>query len=149
MAQQVVRLGDQLHVGVFDAIVHHLDVVAGAIGADVRTAGRAVDLRGNPREDGRHMVVRLACPAGHDARSVQRAFLAARNARAKEAEPLSFQLSRSTLRVREQRVAAVDHDVAGLEIRLQVGDHVVDRLAGFHHHQYGARSRDGGHEVAQ
>ena len=30
--QDVVGLGDELHVGVFDAVVHHLDVVAGAVG---------------------------------------------------------------------------------------------------------------------
>ena len=35
---QVVDFGDELHVGVFDAVVHHLDEVAGAIRADVRAA---------------------------------------------------------------------------------------------------------------
>ena len=43
--EQVVGLGDELHVGVLDAVVHHLDEVAGAVGADVRAARGAVDVR--------------------------------------------------------------------------------------------------------
>src|SRR5690606_29023307 len=39
VAQQVVGLADELHVGVFDAVVHHLHEVAGAVGADVGAAG--------------------------------------------------------------------------------------------------------------
>src|SRR5690606_837563 len=42
VAQQVVGLGDELHVGIFDAVVHHLDEMSGAVGADVGAAGRAV-----------------------------------------------------------------------------------------------------------
>jgi hypothetical protein len=32
-AEQVVGLGDELHVGVLDAVVDHLDEMAGAVGA--------------------------------------------------------------------------------------------------------------------
>ena len=39
--QEIVGLGDQLHVGIFDAVVHHLDVVARAVGADIGAAGTA------------------------------------------------------------------------------------------------------------
>ena len=41
-ADQVVRLGDELHVGVLDAVVHHLHEVAGAVVADVRDARLAL-----------------------------------------------------------------------------------------------------------
>jgi hypothetical protein len=44
LADQVVGLGDQLHVGVLDAVVDHLHVVAGAVGADVGAAGLTVHL---------------------------------------------------------------------------------------------------------
>ncbi len=37
-ADQIVRFGDQLHVGVLDAVVHHLHEVSGAVVADVRDA---------------------------------------------------------------------------------------------------------------
>ena len=39
---QAVRLGDQLHVAVLDAVVHHLHEVARALGPDPLAAGRAV-----------------------------------------------------------------------------------------------------------
>ena len=48
---QVVGLGDQLHVGVLDAVVHHLHEVAGAVGADVGHAGLALGDRGDRLED--------------------------------------------------------------------------------------------------
>ena len=50
---QLVRLADQLHVAVLDAVVHHLDVVAGAAAADP-LAARLVALarlRGDRLED--------------------------------------------------------------------------------------------------
>ena len=50
-AQEVVGLRDQLHVGVLDAVVDHLHVVARAVRADVGAARLAVDLRGDRRED--------------------------------------------------------------------------------------------------
>ena len=59
VAQQVVGLGDQLHVGVLDAVVHHLDEVAGAVGADVGAARLAVDLRGDLFQHRAERLVRL------------------------------------------------------------------------------------------
>ena len=52
-ADQVVRLGDQLHVGVLDAVVHHLHEVAGAVGADVGAARacRRPSRRSSPASD--------------------------------------------------------------------------------------------------
>ena len=48
--EQVVRLGDELHVGVLDAVVHHLDEVAGPVRADVRAARGAVHVRADRLE---------------------------------------------------------------------------------------------------
>ena len=50
-ADQVVRLGDELHVGVLDAVVHHLDEVSGAVVADVRHAWLALGDRGDRAQD--------------------------------------------------------------------------------------------------
>src|SRR5580658_1465500 len=50
--EQVVGFGDELHVGVLDAVVHHLDEVAGAVGADVGAAGRSVDVGADRFEHG-------------------------------------------------------------------------------------------------
>ena len=86
-AQQVVGLGDQLHVGVLDAVVDHLHVVARAVGADVGAARLAVDLRGDRGEDLLDLAVGVALAARHDRRAEQRALLAAGDAGADEAQP--------------------------------------------------------------
>mmetsp|Transcript_2282 Transcript_2282/g.9099 ORF Transcript_2282/g.9099 Transcript_2282/m.9099 type:complete len:351 (+) Transcript_2282:770-1822(+) len=49
--QDVVRLGDELHVAVLDAVVHHLDEVARTALADVRHARPGVDLRRDLLDD--------------------------------------------------------------------------------------------------
>ena len=51
VAEEVVRLADELHVGVLDAVVHHLDEVTAAVGADVRAARGAVDVSGDGLEE--------------------------------------------------------------------------------------------------
>ena len=84
--QQVVGLRDQLHVGVLDAVVHHLDEVAGAVRPDVHAAGRAVDLGRDGLEDRPELLVRLRRTAGHDRRAEQGALLAAGHAAADEVQ---------------------------------------------------------------
>ena len=68
--QHVVGLGDQLHVAVLDAVVHHLHVVPRAERAHILDARLAVvGLGGHRQEDRRERVPRLARAAGHDARA--------------------------------------------------------------------------------
>ena len=88
-AEQVVGLGDELHVGVLDAVVDHLDEVAGAVGADVGDARLAVGDRGDRREDRAERLVGLRGAAGHDRRAVERALLAAGDAGADEVDARS------------------------------------------------------------
>jgi hypothetical protein len=47
VAQQLIRLADELHVGVLDAVVHHLHEVPCAVRPDVGAAGDTVDVRGD------------------------------------------------------------------------------------------------------
>ena len=138
VAEQVIALGDQLHVGVLDPVVDHLHVVARAVGADVGAARRAVDRRGDRLEDRLdRLVVGLAVAAGHDARPVERALLAARDADAEEVDPVLGELGVAALGVAEVGVAAVDHDVAAVQVRGDLVDHGVGRGAGLDHaHQH-------------
>ena len=133
LAQQVVRLGDELHVGVLDAVVHHLDEVAGAVRADVRAARHAVDLGRDLLEDRAERLVGLRGAAGHDRRAEQRALLAARDAGADEVQALLAQRGLAADRVREVRVAGVDDDVALLEERHELVDDRVRGAAGLDH----------------
>ena len=92
-AGQVVGLGDELHVAVLDAVVHHLHVVAGAARAHVLHARLAVvGLGGDRAEDRRERVPRRRAAAGHDGRTAQRAFFAAGDAGADEVQARGRQL---------------------------------------------------------
>ncbi len=88
-AQQVVRLRDELHVGVLDAVVDHLHEMPGRVRTDMGRARHAIDLRGNRFEDRAELLVRLGRAAGHDARTVQSALLAAGHSRTDEVQPLA------------------------------------------------------------
>ncbi len=78
IVQQMIGLTDQLHIAVFDAVVDHFHVVAGAVRSNPITAGRSVDCAGRDRLknllDQRH-----ACglPPGMMEGAVTRAFLTA------------------------------------------------------------------------
>ena len=84
--QHVVGLRDELHVGVLDAVVDHLDEVAGAVRAHPGAARLAVHLRGDGLEDRAEGGIRLRRAAGHDRGALERADLAAGDAGADEVE---------------------------------------------------------------
>ena len=62
---------------------------------------------------------RRRAAAGHDGRAEARAFLAAGDAGADEQQALALEVLRAADGVREVRVAAVDDDVARLQVRQQ------------------------------
>ena len=131
---QVVGLADELHVAVFDAVVDHLHVMARAVFAHPIAAGRAVlDLGGDLLEDVLHVRPGGGRAAGHDARAAAGAFFAAGNAGADVEQALGLDVFRAADGVLEEGVAAVDDDVAGFEVREEVLDELVHRLAGLDH----------------
>ena len=102
--QHVVGLGDQLHVAVLDAVVHHLHVVPGAERTHVLHARHAiVGLRGHGQQDGRQRVVGLTLAAGHHARPPQRALLAAGHAHADEVKAVGLRAPCCAVRCRGTR----------------------------------------------
>ena len=133
MPQQVVGLGDELHVGVLDAVVHHLDEVAGAVRADVRAARGAVHVRADRLQHRAEGLVGLRRAAGHDRRAVQRALLTAGDAHADEVQVLLAERGLAAAGVLEVRVAAVDDHVTGLEQRGELVDHGVGGRARVDH----------------
>src|SRR5215213_6266745 len=147
VAEQVVGLGDELDVGVLDAVVDHLDVVAGAVGADVGAARGAVDLRRDRGEDLLDVGVGLLGAARHDARAVERALLAARDADAEEAQPALRHRLVAPLGVAEVGVAAVDDRVVLVEQRRELLDHRVDGRAGLDHRHDRPRALERLHEL--
>jgi hypothetical protein len=146
-AQQIVGLGDELHVGVLDTVVDHLDEVAGTVGADVRHARLALGLGRDRRQDRPERLVRLGRAARHDARAVECALLATGDAGADEVEALGADRLLAPDRVVEVGVAAVDDDVARLEQAGQLVDHRVGAFTGLHHDDRGARHTERRDEV--
>src|SRR5262249_11554913 len=125
---QVVDLADQLHVAVLNAVVHHLDEVAGAAIADPFAAGlafgRARADRLEYRLDARP---RRGTATRHQRRAVERAFLAAGDTGTNVAATRGLGGVEAPDRVGVEAVAAVDHDVAGLEQRQQLRQELIDR----------------------
>src|SRR5690606_20411721 len=148
-AQDVVRLGDELHVGVLDAVVHHLDEVAGAVRADVDTARLTVVLGGDALQDRPEGLVGLGRAAGHDARPVERALLATGDAGADEVQADLAQRLLPAAGVLVVGVAAVDDDVALLQERDEGVDDRVGRTTGLDHDDHLAGALEAGDELLQ
>jgi len=147
--QYIVSLADQLHVAVFDAVVNHLDVMAGTAFAHPVAAGHiAFHLRGDGLENILYERPRGGRTAGHDAGSLARAFLAAAHAGADVKQTFALAILCAAAGVIEQRVAAVNDDVAGREVRDELLDEFVHRLAGLDEHHHSARQLELGNHLS-
>ena len=147
LAHEVVGFGDELHVGVLDAVVDHLHEVAGAVGADVCAAGNAVDVGGDLLEHRAEPAVRLRRAAGHDGRPVEGALLAAGDAGSHEVQPALANGGLAAHGVVPIGVAAVDDDVAGVHEGRQLVDDGVGGGPGLDHDDRDARGRQRVHEI--
>ncbi len=119
--------------------MHHLDEVAGAVGADVGAAGHAVDVRGDLLEQRAERLVGLGGTAGHDRRAVERTLLAAGDARADEVQAALAHRLLPADGVGVERVTAVDDDVALFHRVGELVDDGVGRVAGLDHDHHPAR----------
>lgn len=138
--EDVVTLGDQLHIAVLDAVVHHLDVMSCPAAPQIGDARRAVGRFGGDRLEQRlDQGVRLGRAAGHQARSVEGAFLAAADAHAQKADAQRRQTRLAPLSILKVAVAAIDDQVARLQERDELIDDRVDRGARLDHQQDAAR----------
>ena len=144
-----VRLADELHVSVLDAVVHHFHIVPRAVVADVRAARIAVDLSRDRGKDRLHERIRFPLASGHDCRAVPSAFLASAHAGADVEDALLGKRLVAPNGVLEERVAAVDDEVPRLEVRNQLVDEVVDRIARFDHEHDLAGPAERGYELVQ
>ena len=142
-AKNVVRFADHLHIRILDAVMHHLDEVAGAIGTDVGHARLAVHLGGDGFQNRPQGLPGFHGAAGHQGRAVERALLAAGHAAAHEVEALSTYFLLTLDGVLEERVATVDDDVARFEHLFQLRDGRVGRSTGLDHDDGGTRTLQG------
>ena len=143
---QIVAFGDELHIGVFDAIVHHLDEVAGTVKTDMGDARLAFGLCRDGFENRLQRLPGFFGTTRHHGRTKQRAFLAAGNAAPDEMQAASADFLLTTNGVREVGVACVDDDVARFHEVGERVDHGVGRFAGLDHDDGGARLDEAVHE---
>src|SRR5688572_25262848 len=83
----------------------------------VATGGSVLNLRRDGLKDLFYMGPRGGIAAGHDRGPTTRALFPTRHTRANEKNSFLGKSCRSTIAVGKQRVAAVDDDVAGLQMR--------------------------------
>ena len=137
LRHHLVGLADHLHVAILDAVVDHLHEMAGAILANPVAAGFALIRVGRDRlEDLLHGTPGFLRAAGHDRGTQQRALFAARDAGADVEEALALTILGPPDRVREVRVAAIDDDVALLQVRDHLVDERVNGATGLDHQHH-------------
>ena len=135
VAHELISLADELHIAVFDAVVNHFDKVTRAVLADPIAAGSAVlDLGADRLEYGLHARPCGGRAAGHHARTLESALLAAGNTRADIEQTLALDISGASCGIGEVGVAAVDDYIALVEQRNEAVYHGVDRRARLYHH---------------
>ena len=135
---EVVAFGDELHVGVFDAIVHHLDEVAGTVQTNVGHARLTFGLGRDGLEDRLERLPGFFGAARHHGGAEQGAFLTAGNTTADEVQATGADLLLTANGIREVRVACVDDDVTRFHKIGERVDHGVGRLACHDHDDGGA-----------
>jgi hypothetical protein len=95
------------------------------------------------------VLVSVACAAGHERWAEARAFFSAGDAHAEEVQALGAPFGLAALGVLEKGISAVDDDVAGRENRGEFLQHLVDRIAGFDHHEDAARRFESGGKILE
>src|SRR5699024_2180235 len=107
------------HIGVLDAVVHHLHEVPRTIGTHMRTAGHAVVVRSDRLQHRADGLVPLGTATGHHRWAVQGTLFTTGDPHTEEVQALLPQRCFATARVLVMGVAAVDDDVAFFQQRHQ------------------------------
>jgi len=127
--EDIVSLGDELHVTVLDTVVNHLDVVTSSRITNPVAARLTIDLSGSLLEDLLDVRPGSSGTSGHEGRTVTGTLLTSRNTGTNEEETLGLELLGAADRVGEVRVSSIDDDVSLLEMGFKLTDEVVDSLS--------------------
>ncbi len=115
--------------------------MAGAVLANpVAAGGSVLDLGGDGLKDILHVGPRGGIATGHDGGTEARAFFAARDAGADEEDAFCGEVFGAAVGVSEERVTAVDDNVAGFKVRQDMADHLINDVAGLDHQHDAARA---------
>ena len=89
--QEKIGFRDQLHVGVFNAVVDHFYIMSGAIRPDVGAAGFSHCPGRNGFQDGTYGLIGLPIASGHDGWTESCSFFPSGNAHTQIVDPFFFQ----------------------------------------------------------
>ena len=145
-----IALGNQLHIGIFNAIVHHLDKMSGTIRAHIGTARCAVlGLCRDCLQNGCNLRIALAIAARHDRGTKTRTGLTARYAHTEIVQAVCGQTLGTAAGIGKERVAAVQYHITRLHKRNELVEHLIDRVACLNHQQHTARLLERRHQLGQ
>ena len=132
---ELISFANQLHIAVFNAVVHHFYKVPGALVAHpvaARFARRR--FRCNGLKNRFHKFPSGNIAARHDGRAMARTFFSARNTCADKTNAFFRQLNATAVGVRIIGIAAVNQDIALVQIRHNLFDKFVHGAACTNHH---------------
>ena len=147
IAQQLISLADDLHIGILDTIVDHLHKVAGAVRTNVGYTRSAVHVGSDGLKNRAEGLPRLLGAAGHDGRTVERAFLATGDSGTDEVLAAGGYVLLAANGVSEQGIAAIDDDIAIIHGFGQLIDDGIGGPASLDHNDCLARALQGSHKV--
>lgn len=128
--EDVVGLGDQLHVSVLDTVVDHLDVVSRTALTDPVATGLTERLGGSLLEDLLDRGPSGGGTTGHQRRTVSSTLFTTGDTGTDEQETLGLELLGPSDRVWVVRVTTVNDDVALFKERLELLNEAVDGGSG-------------------
>ena len=128
--EDIVGLGDQLHVSVLDTVVDHLDVVSRTTLTDPVATGLTEGLSSGLLEDFLDRGPSGGGTTGHQRGTVSGTLLTTRDTGTDEQETLGLELLGPSDRVGVVRVTTVNDDVALFEERLELLNEAVDGGSG-------------------
>ena len=129
IAQQAVDFGNDLHIGIFDAIMHRLYEMPRPVRPQTRDAGDTIIAGCDGRQNRFQLRPAMITAAQHHRGAVPRARLAARYAQTHEMQIALCQLRSAAAGVVEIGIAAVDHGITGAEQRDDLIQHGIHRRA--------------------
>ena len=127
----------------------HFHIVPGTIRPDKCATGAVRHLGGDFRKQRRQFLICRQISARHHAGAFQRPFFAAGHAGANKTDPFGGQRRVATPGIFKERVAAIDDDIPGFQIRQYLFDHVIHRFAGFDHQHHPAGLLQGSGQLRQ
>ena len=131
-----VRFGNQLHIRIFNTVMHHFHIVPGTVFSNVGTAGRTIlRTRCDSLQNLSDFLIGRFVSTGHNARSKTRTILTTGDSHTEIMQSLFFQICLSADGILEEGIPAIQNHIPLLQQWNQLfydGIHCFSRL--YHQH---------------